>query len=325
MGISKRLKFNGEKTREEKQRSLRLYLIVIVAFAVGLAGAFLFDANVAGHYEKTGDRQPETLMTDGVFPPQISASGAILLDTTGWEKENSSIMDRVLFEENSNVKLYPASTTKIMTALVTLETLDELGLGIDSQVIVPKEAEGVEGSSIYLKAGERLTVEELLYGLMLQSGNDSAVALAICIGGKEELFVEKMNQRAAEIGCTATHFTNPNGLHDEDHYTTARELGMIASEAMKREDFRKIVSAKTWKSPASGRIITNKNKTIFQYKDATGIKIGYTMASGRTLVASAKRDDRELIAVVLNDGNWFRDAYSMMDYGFQIIDSERKG
>lgn len=244
----------------------------------------------------------------GLAPPSTSAACAVLVDGTG----------DTLFAKDAERKAYPASTTKIMTALVVLETLDELGLGIGSEIIVPQEAVGIEGSSIYLKKGERLSIEELLYGLMLQSGNDSAVALAICVGGSLSDFVVKMNEKAAALGCTGTHFTNPNGLYDENHYTTAADLAKIALAAMQREDFRKIVSAKTWQNEESGRSFYNKNKTVHQYSGATGVKIGFTKASGRTLVASAERNGEKMIAVVLQDGNWFQDAYALMDYGFTL-------
>lgn len=238
----------------------------------------------------------------------LGAEGAILIDT----KDKT-----VLFEKNADKKLYPASTTKIMTALVALETLEEIGAGQDSRVTVPDEAAGLEGSSVYLKAGQQVTMEELLYGMMLQSGNDAAAAVAICCGGDMETFVEKMNDKAAALGCGSTHFTNPSGLHDEEHYTTARDLAIIGAAAMEREDFRRIVSAESWQSQDTGRSYVNKNKTLFQYDGGNGIKIGYTKASGRTLAASAERDGKVLIAVVLNDHNWFEDAYGMLDYGFE--------
>ena len=231
----------------------------------------------------------------------------------------------IIFEKNAHERRGPASTTKIMTALIALETLEELGLGTDSKVIIPEEAAGVEGSSLYLKAGEKLTLEELLYGLMLQSGNDSAEAVAICVGGTKEAFVAKMNERARQLGCAGTHFANPSGLYDDDHYTTARDLSVIAAYAMKRADFRELVGAQSWKSHETDRSFVNKNKTVFNYEGGNGIKIGFTKKSGRTLVASAQRDGRELIAVVLRDGNWFNDAYALMDYGFKVIEEESKG
>jgi len=252
----------------------------------------------------------ESIEASGLAPI-ISAEGAILIDA-----EDGS----VIYEKNADKKLYPASTTKIMTALIALETLEEIDGDLSSETIIPADAVGTEGSSVYLKEGEIVTVEELLYGTMLRSGNDAATALAICLGGTEKNFIQKMNEKAHELGCKSTNFANPTGLFDENHYTTARELANISREAMKNEKFRKIVAVSSWESTGSGRNFTNKNKTIYEYSGATGIKIGYTKKSGRTLVASAKKEGVELIAVVLNDSNWFEDAYSMLDYGF-----ERKG
>ena len=188
----------------------------------------------------------------------------------------------------------------------------------------------MEGSSLYLKAGEKVTLEELMYGMMLHSGNDAAVALASCIGGNLETFIDMMNEKAQELGCVNTHFVNPNGLFDENHYTTARDLAVISREAMKKEIFREIVSVKKWnnseneetKGITKERSFVNKNKTVFQYEGGNGIKIGFTKASGRTLVASAKQGDIQLIAVVLRDSNWFQDAYALMDFGFELMKSK---
>ena len=236
-------------------------------------------------------------------PPAVSARKAILMDAGTGE---------VLYEKNADEKAFPASTTKIMTALVTLELCRQYDISIKEKVVIPKAAEGVEGSSLYLKAGEEKTIKELLYGVMLRSGNDGAAALAEVMGGNTRHFLQLMNEKAKSLGCTGTHFTNPSGLPDEEHYTTARDLAQIACCAMKNRTFRKIVSARTWKE------YTNKNKTVFQYEGATGIKIGFTKQAGRTLVASARRQDTELICVVLNDGDWFNDAYRLLDYGFQV-------
>lgn len=248
--------------------------------------------------------------TAAVPVPGISAGAAILMNA-----EDGT----VIYEYNADEKMHPASTTKIMTALVTLEICEELGIGLDSEIIVPEEAEGVEGSSLYLRAGERLTLEELLYGLMLQSGNDAAAALAAAMGGTSEQFVERMNETAKELGCGESHFMNPHGLHDKEHYTTARNLAVITKRALQYSEFREIVAAREWNCQDPERNFVNKNKTVFQYEGGDGVKIGFTKASGRTLVASATRDGVQLIAVVLNDGNWFQDAYSLLDYGFRRL------
>lgn len=284
-------------------------VVICGAFLLGAFGCLGISPREAERMTERNEAQAKTTAVSQpeISPPSVSAESAVLIDESG----------QILYEKNANAKGYPASTTKIMTALVTLEKLDELGLDEKSEIIVPEEAVGIEGSSIYLKKGERLTIEELLYGLMLRSGNDSAAALAVCMGGSLGEFVSMMNERAAALGCSGTHFTNPSGLYEENHYTTASDLAKIAHEAMKRQDFREIVGAKDWQNTDGSRSFHNKNKTVFQYEGATGIKIGFTKASGRTLVASAERDGRQMIAVVLRDGNWFNDAYVLMDYGFE--------
>ncbi len=246
--------------------------------------------------------------------PGISAAQAILVDgKTG----------KALYEKNADEKAYPASTTKIMTALLVLETLEFYDSPLAQVATVPTEAEGVEGSSLYLKAGERISIQDLLYGLMLQSGNDAAVALAILAAGDLDLFVERMNEKADRLYCKNTHFVNPNGLFDENHYTTVRDMSIIAREAMTHEDFRRIVSAPSWDAEREESDFVhfyNKNKTVHEFKGGTGIKIGYTKASGRTLVASSQRDGKELICVVMGAPNWFNDAYTLMEYGFKELE-----
>ena len=293
-----------------------LAFITVICLFFGMLGGLVEYMSPTMRVDEDELKPPQRSVNASVKAPSVSAEGAVLVDGSS---------RRVLYEKNSDKRLYPASTTKIMTALVTLETLDELGLGPDSKVIVPVEAAGVEGSSLYLKAGEKLSLEELLYGLMLQSGNDSAEAIAVCVGGTREAFVEKMNLKAEQLGCSGTHFVNPSGLFDENHYTTAGDLAIIAAEAMEREDFREIVGAQKWASEETDRSFVNKNKTVFNYEGGNGVKIGFTKKSGRTLVASAEREGKELIAVVLRDGNWFNDAYALMDYGFEIMEEGRKG
>lgn len=243
----------------------------------------------------------------------ISAGQAILIDGDTGD---------VLYEKAADEKAYPASTTKIMTALVTLETLKAHDSPLDQMITVPQIAEGVEGSSVYLKSGEKISIEALLYGLMLVSGNDAAVALAEIIGGSQEEFVRMMNEKAVEIGCRNTSFINPNGLFDENHYTSVRDMALIAREAMNDPDFRKIVAAKEWKAdrPDSDYLtFRNKNKTVNEYEGGSGIKIGYTENSGRTLVASAERNGKTMICVVMSAPDWFNDAYRLMDYGFEQV------
>ncbi|MBQ9931785.1 MAG: D-alanyl-D-alanine carboxypeptidase [Firmicutes bacterium] len=238
--------------------------------------------------------------------PQISAASAILIEvSTG----------KVLYEKNAREKSWPASITKIMTALLGIESGD-----VKRVVPVAEDAVGTEGSSIYLKDGEKIAMEDLLYGMMLRSGNDAAMAVAAAAAPSIDEFVVQMNQRAQEIGALDTHFMNPSGLHDEAHYTTAYDMALIAREAMKNPVFREIAAAKEWNADREGEDpynhFENKNKVVYQYEGGTGIKLGYTQIAGRTLVASSCRDGMEVICVVLNDPNWFEDAYALMDFAY---------
>ena len=243
----------------------------------------------------------------------VSAGQAILING-----ENGKVM----YEKCADEKAYPASTTKIMTALITLEVLRENDSPMDQEIEVPECAQGVEGSSIYLKSGEKISIEDLLYGLMLVSGNDAATALAEIIGGTQENFVEMMNEKAKSLGCKNTHFANPSGLFDEEHYTTARDMAIISMEAMKDPIFRKIVGSTSRQAARENSdycTFHNKNKTVFEYEGGTGVKIGYTQNSGRTLVASSKRGDDSMICVVMSAPDWFEDAYRLMDYGYVLM------
>jgi len=241
----------------------------------------------------------------------LSAEKAILMDaTTG----------RILYEKNADSRSLIASTTKIMTALVVAEQCNVL-----DRVRIPKEAVGIEGSSMYLREGEVLTVQELLYGLMLHSGNDAAVALAIYCGGTVEGFAELMNDKARQLGMKDSHFENPNGLDAPGHYATARDLATLAAYAMENPIFYKTVSAKT--VTVGQRYLRNHNKLLWLYEGADGVKTGYTRAAGRILVSSAERDGRRLVAVTIHAPDDWNDHAALLDQGFsgyehrQIIDT----
>ena len=238
----------------------------------------------------------------------------------GLSAEHPILMDagsgRGLCEKNADSRSLIASTTKIMTALVICEQCNVL----DRVQIMP-EAVGIEGSSMYLQAGEVLTVQELLYGLMLQSGNDAAVALAIYCGGTVEGFAQLMNDEARRIGLTGTHFENPNGLDHENHYSTARDLAKLTAYAMENEIFAKTVSTKSIQ--VGGRSLTNHNKLLWRYEGADGVKTGYTKAAGRILVSSATRDGRQLIAVTINAPDDWNDHARLLDYGFGQFETKR--
>lgn len=230
----------------------------------------------------------------------ISAQKAIVMDAaTG----------RVLFEKDADSRSLIASTTKIMTALIVCEQCNVL-----DRVKIPKEAVGIEGSSMYLKEGEILTVQDLLYGMMLHSGNDAAVALAIYCGGTVEGFAELMNDKARQLGLSGTHFENPNGLDSPGHYSTARDLAVLTAYAMDDPIFAKTVSTKT--VTIGQRSLRNHNKLLWQVEGADGVKTGYTKAAGRILVSSAVRQGRRLIAVTINDGDDWADHAAMLESGF---------
>ena len=206
-----------------------------------------------------------------------------------------------------------------MTALLAIEEGD-----LDKKVKVSSTAAGVEGSSIYLEKGEIIPLRDLVYGLMLRSGNDAAIAISEEISGSVEDFVSRMNQRANEMGIENTHFMNPNGLHHDEHFTTAKDMAVIAVEAMKNPEFKAVARSKVWTSnrgEGKYNYFYNKNKVVYQYEGGTGIKIGYTKAAGRTLVASSEKDGMELICVVMNAPNWFQDTYKLMDYIYDLYET----
>ncbi|SFP83053.1 D-alanyl-D-alanine carboxypeptidase (penicillin-binding protein 5/6) [Caldicoprobacter faecalis] len=240
------------------------------------------------------------------MPPSTAARAAVVMEASS---------KRVLYAKNPHMKLPMASTTKIMTAILAIE----MG-NLEDVVTVSPKAVGVEGSSIYLAKGERLTLEQLLYGLMLRSGNDAAVAIAEHIGGSVENFVRLMNRKAVQIGARNTNFVNPHGLHDDMHYTTAYDLALISAYAMQNPVFRTIVSTKYKKIPWEGRsydrVLQNKNALLWSYEGANGIKTGYTKVSRRCLASAALRDGMQLVCVVLDCQPWFDDSATLLDYGF---------
>ena len=252
-------------------------------------------------------------LTPGIHPKTGSVSAADASGGSGYAVIEVS-SGRLLNGSNENLRLPMASTTKTMTALVVLENAS-----LSDIVEIPPAAVGIEGSSVYLKKGERFTVEELLYALMLRSGNDAAVALAVHTSGSVEEFVRKMNERAALMGLKETKFVNPHGLHDENHYTTAYELALIAAEGLKNPHFKRIVSTKNIVIDGEGhekRYFANKNKILYNYEGATGVKTGFTRDSGRCLIASAERNGMEVVAVALNYYDYFELTARLMDEAF---------
>lgn len=236
----------------------------------------------------------------------LSAQSAVLIDASS---------RKILYAGNENKEMPMASTTKIMTALVAAENYE-----LKKEVEVSPEAVGVEGSSVYLRAGEKLTMEELLYAMLLESANDAAAAIAIAVGGSIPGFCDMMNAKAEELGLSHTHFMNPHGLAEDGHYTTAYELAVISSYAIENPTVKTIVSTKKRTIPmdnGSGvRLLINHNKMLRLYDGAIGVKTGFTRNSGRCLVSAAERDGLTLIAVTLNAPDDWNDHAAMLDYGF---------
>ena len=234
------------------------------------------------------------------FTDPISAECAVLMDTGSGD---------ILLDENGTDRHLIASTTKILTALVVLETC-----GLDETVTVSAESAAVEGSSIYLEPGEQLSVRELLYGLLMESGNDAADALARHAAGSLEAFADRMNEQARLLGCENSHFENPHGLDGQKHYSCAVDLARITAQAMQNETFRQIVSTKT--AQVGSRSYTNHNKLLWQYDGTLGVKTGYTMAAGRILVSCAAREGLELICVTISAPDDWSDHEAILDWAF---------
>ena len=261
--------------------------------------------------------------------PDISAEAAILIEIDSGE---------ILYEKNANAPMYPASTTKIMTALLALEHLN-----LEDKITVPEDMGPADGSAMYLLPGEVFTVRELLDGLLVKSANDAAVLLARTISGDIQSFATLMNQRAKDIGCTNTSFANPNGLHDPSHTISAHDMALIAREAMKNATFRKLVSQvnvtldETPQTPekryfrntnrflwSTSKIIYNNEYIPIKYEVVDGIKTGYTGEAGNCLVSSGKKNDIRVISVVFKASGYdvYRDSRLLLDYGFDNFEKK---
>lgn len=236
-----------------------------------------------------------------------SASAAILMDADS---------GRVLYEQNAHEQRLIASITKLMTALTALES----GHDLEEEVTVRPEWVGAEGSSIYLREGEKLTLETLLYGMLLRSGNDAALAVAGHCGDSIKDFVAEMNRKARELGMENSHFANPSGLNQEGHHSSAYDMALLARACLKNETLRQMVSTKS--ISLGERSFTNHNKLLWRYEGCIGLKTGYTEKAGRTLVSAAERDGMTLICVTLNDPNDWEDHAALFDYGFSLCHGE---
>lgn len=295
---------------------LKIIIIIIILFVI-ITATSLFQIKNTARFDMNADCEIGQLCdykgnipsislcsTQSAFltSNDFSASSAVLYEATTGTK---------ILSKNDNFHLPNASTTKILTALTVLERVD-----ICEEIVIPNEAVGVEGSSIYLKKGEKMTVRDLLTGLMLQSGNDAAEALALHVGKTKAGFVAMMNETARKYGAVSSNFVTPHGLHDPNHYTTAIDLALITSAAMKNEIFAEIVAKR---SAVIGfgenkRHIINKNKLLNMLPEAVGVKTGFTKKAGRCLVAAAKKDDALFIVVVLNCGPMFEECRDFLRF-----------
>jgi serine-type D-Ala-D-Ala carboxypeptidase (penicillin-binding protein 5/6) len=295
-----------------------------VVWALTLSIAAIVPLGVHGKEKTKLAARPSPEILLGQEEPKVVAESAATID---------SFTGEFLYVKNENAPQYPASSTKILTALLVIEAGD-----LDKLVTVDLSDTKVEPSNLQLKPGEQYTRRQLLYGLMLKSANDVAMALARDNAGSVEAFAEKMNRRAAELGAVNSHFVNPNGLHDPTHYTTAHDLALIARAAMEQPFFRQIVSTiyYTWKSP-SGPIcqLRNHNRLLRHFAGCNGLKTGYTRAAQQVLVSSALRDGHEVISVVLHTdkpGIW-EDSKLLLSYGLikvgcppeAIVNNSEKG
>lgn len=272
------------------------FIAVLVSLGVAFSGAGLPGAGA----------QP-ALDVNAPEAPPVAAHAAVLMDfATG----------RVLAAKNPHARMEPASITKIMTAVVALEHGD-----LDAVIEFPTAAANVEGSKVHFRPGDPYTLAELLYGLMLESGNDAAIAIALHVAGSVAEFANLMNETARRIGAVNTHFTNPHGLPDPDHYTTAYDMALITQYAYRFPEFAAIVAAESYTLPyvpgRPARTLYNGNRALGS-GGIDGVKTGYTQAAQHTYVASASREGNRLIAVVLRthrEGKW-EDALTLIEYGF---------
>lgn len=272
----------------------KIFYLIILILALVMAVSFIFSCILS----------PQNVIAEG----ETSAKAMVVIDAN---------TKRVLKEKNKETELAMASTTKIMTALVTIKNVKNL----DEIVNINDNAVGIEGTSMYLRKGEKLTVRELLFGLMLPSGNDAAMALAYHVGKSEENFVNMMNEQAKALNLKHTHFANPHGLDAEGHYTSAYDLAVIAAEALKFDAFKEIVTTKHIKVTGSKenepRFLSNKNKLLKTLNGCNGVKTGFTDNAGRCFVGSCERDGLTLVCVVLNCGPMFEDCARLIEECFK--------
>lgn len=299
---------SGNET-DKKQKIMNVILAIIFATIVVCSTILLMvrigkiDNNIVNNNEIS--TQSNVTSTD----TKVNSSYAVM--------EGSRNI--LLAGQNSSSKLPMASTTKIMTAYIAC-----ISGKLNDIVEIPKAVVGVEGSSVYLKEGEKYKLIDLVYGLMLQSGNDAAEAIARYLGGSIEGFAKIMNETVSQMGLKSTHFVNPHGLHDDNHYTSAYDLAYIACEGLKNADFAKICSTKVYKfqlQTGENKCYVNKNKLLNLYDGCIGVKTGYTKKAGRCLVSAAKRNGVTIVSVVLNHYDMWNSSMANLNKGFDMTKS----
>ena len=285
------------------KKLLAWILVTVILTGYGIQIVEAFDQKENVRMEKVIEKPDQN---------SLYAKAAVLMDADS---------GRILYEKNGHQAMANASTTKILTCIIALENCD-----LDSEVTVSALAASQPKVHLGMREGQKFYLKDLLYGLMLQSGNDCAVALACLTSGSVENFAMLMNHVARKAGASDSHFANPHGLPDDKHFSTARDMAAISSFAMANETFRSIVSTKVYKDcPYAGRdynrVITNKNKMLTMLEGGNGIKTGYTKAAGRCLISSAERDGKEVICVVLSCGPMFEESCGLIEDAFSELEN----
>ena len=282
----------------QKNKTKCFNFFIILSFCFMLFLNFLNSLNVCA--------EDNVLFTEKI-EYSCSAKSAVMIESS---------TKRIVYSKNANEALPMASTTKIVTAITVIENCDDL----DKIITIDKACVGVSGTSIYLKEGEQISIQELLYGLMLRSGNDASVALALEIGGSVEKFCDMMNELAKNVGAKNSNFKNPHGLDEQGHHTTAYDLALITAHALENKDFAKIVKTKSIKiceGKDNFRYLVNKNKLLNKLDGCIGVKTGFTDDAGRCLVSACERDGLRFVCVVFNCGPMFEESFDMLNLAFQ--------
>ena len=285
---------------------IKIVALIFAAFVFAVSAA----AAQEGHTAENDDREkPVTIKPNDPLPNVTARSAVVMEAKTGL----------IVYARDMDLKSYPASTTKMMTLITALDKGN-----LSDTVRVGGNAAFAEGSTLWLEEGDKVPLRELLTGMMMVSGNDGAVAVAEHVGGSIKNFARMMNEKAREIGAEHTHFVNPSGLPDENHYTTAHDLALMAAYGLKNDKFTRITSTKEQTFPwvkDPSHLLRNENQLLWIYPGANGIKTGYTDAAGRCLVSSAERGGTEIVAVVLDSLYMWNDSIALLDYGFKNLHS----